>query len=847
MSGEFTPQSDVIPTILHPKPAESSADLDRSLLEVLEALVDAQDASGALHQMAAAMCRSFEVEAVSIAKIEGESVSYLGHSILDPMQLPVVDREDSIFYHVVHDRDVIVDVQETVESRFFGFSEPQRTAAHLSPIAVSENEIIAIATFGDRLQLETPGLGEKLQAIRLILANRFHSAAQLASERSHLDRLIKLQNMTARIIRHDGLVDDGDDILDDIARAFGYDAVRLGLVAAEKISFYRTYRDAVKRQLPVATQDRQSGFTGKVIRTGTPQLINQPLAQDGNDSYEFKVDQLICVPLRINGEIAGVLSAASGGSRKLVVDDLGTLMMLAESIGLVVANFRRLYEVERRNHQLRLVDSLVTMIAERTMIQRAIPEIAREIANRFAFQLVGIGLIHDDRINFTLASVIVPMPPIRGITNDFGIDTGVSGRVVRTGKAEMIHDVRQDPDFIDCGWEARSAICVPIWADGHVIGVLNVESGAERPLDEADFEVLQIIARHLGIAFENEALLTSERSTRRAVEALQQVSTIVTSTLDADEALRRIVDTLGSNFDYRYVVAGLVEGGFVQPSASHGIALERLVRIAVGESNIGRVARTGQRIYVPDLSRQPDRHLEVFPEAASLIATPIVHDESILGVLIVIGSHDRRLTQQDANMLQMFAQHAGVVLDNARMYEETRQMAYIDPMTQLPNHRHFQEQFKMELERAMARDQPLAVLVLDLDGFKETNDRFGHLEGDAVLRAVGERLAGRLRDGDLVARYAGDEFVALLPNADASVAMRVGRRLCAAIGDDPFLVSSGETTRLTASVGVAIYPDHGRSTRDVLSAADNAMYVAKREGDRQVRLARATQSRRLAG
>lgn len=838
MRGDFTPQNDVLSTMVRPDSVDTRADLDRSLLDVLETLVQSHDAESALDDVAVALQRSFQLEAVSVARIEGERVAYIGRSNREPGGQEVVDREASVFRHLTDDTGAAVEVGADAERRLHGFGEHRSFAAHLAPIIVTESETIALAAFACRERLQVPGLREKLQVVSLILAARLHSDEQLASERGHLDRLIKLQNMTARIIRHDGLVDDGADILDDIASAFHYDAVRLGLGNAHEIGFYRSYRDAAKRQPAAATVELGSGIASDVLRTGTPQLVNNPPVQDDHATYGFSVRQLICVPLRINGEISGVLSAASSGRRNLVVDDLGTLMMLAESIGLVLANFRRLYEVERRNHQLRLVDSLVTLIAERTMIERAIPEVAREIASRFAFQLVGIGLVHGERLDFTLASINVPMPPIKGFKGGFGVDQGVAGRVIRTGKAELIHDVRRDPDFVDTGWNARSEICVPIRAEGRVIGVLNVESEAEHPLDEADLEVLQIIARHLGIAFENQALLISERSTRTAVEALQEVSTIVTSTLDVDEALRRIVDTLGGNFDYRYVIAGLTEGQFVQPKAAHGIALERLARIPIHSSDIGRVADSGRNLFIPDLDYRPDRYLDAFPDADSMIATPIARDGSILGVLIVIGSRDRVLTQHDASMLEMFAQHAGVVLDNARMYEEARQMAYIDPMTKLPNHRHFQEQFKIEFKRAVVEKQPLAVLVLDLDGFKETNDRFGHLEGDAVLTAAGHRLAGKLRELDLVARYAGDEFVVLLPDTDVDAAMLVGQRLCAAIGDEPFPISSGETTRLSASVGVAVYPEHGRSTRDLLTSADNAMYIAKREGPSQVRLAR---------
>lgn len=837
MSGEFSPQSDTLSPVIPTDTIGSVAVEDAALITVLEALIDNYGSDQSVDNLAHAVKDGFGLAAVAIAHVKDRRVRYNGLSIPDSSDVLDAAIEESVFRHLDPGSDTIIGPGVAIERRILGIDDRDDCWAHLIPVIECDNGTVAVVSFGAPNLLRSPDLRHKLAIVSLILAARVRAASQVASERSHLDRLIKLQNLTARIIRQDGLIESGPDILADIAGVFDYDSVLLALRQGEELDYFRRYRDAVKRRESAATSTLDADIAGEVVRNGVPQFFNDPWLDKEQGLYAFEVRQLICVPLRVNGEIAGVLSAASGGSRSLVVDDLSMLMMLAESIGLVLASSRRLYEVERRNRQLRMVDSLVTLIAERTMIQQAIPEIARAIANRFSFQLVGIGLLQNERLKFTLASVNVPMPPIRGFTDGFQQNRGISGRVLRTGRAELIPDVRVDPDFVDTGWNARSEICVPIRASGNVIGIVNVESGADRPLDEADLEVLQIIARHLGIAFENEALLTSERASRRAVEALQQVSTIVTSALDVDEALRRIVDTLGSNFDYRYVIAGLTEGRFVQPSAAHGIALERLVRIPTAMSSIGRVAVDGNPLFISKLTSRTDLGLDAFPDGNSLIVVPIAKNSTILGILIVIGSHSRELTHQDTTMLQMFAQHAGVVLDNARMYQEARRMAYLDPMTQLPNHRYFQERFATDFERSEHEGNPLAVMVIDLDGFKQINDRFGHLEGDAVLIAASQRLASKLREQDLLARYAGDEFVVLLPDTDMDAALLIGQRLCDSIGNETFEIASGESATLTISVGVAASPEHGASTRELLTSADNATYAAKHAGRNRVRRA----------
>jgi diguanylate cyclase (GGDEF)-like protein len=221
-----------------------------------------------------------------------------------------------------------------------------------------------------------------------------------------------------------------------------------------------------------------------------------------------------------------------------------------------------------------------------------------------------------------------------------------------------------------------------------------------------------------------------------------------------------------------------------------------------------------------------------------LLTVPIIREGEILGVLDVIGTVDRPISLRDVDLLETFAQHAGIVLENAMMYEEARRMALLDPMTQLPNRRKFQEVFDDELKRAQETESTFAVVVMDLDGFKEVNDRFGHLEGDAVLTAAGQRLSARLRDADLLARYAGDEFVAVLAEADVDSALRIAERLRSAISDEPFKIATGESAVLTISVGVSVYPEHGLTARDLLNAADNASYAAKHDGRNAVRMAR---------
>jgi diguanylate cyclase (GGDEF)-like protein len=166
--------------------------------------------------------------------------------------------------------------------------------------------------------------------------------------------------------------------------------------------------------------------------------------------------------------------------------------------------------------------------------------------------------------------------------------------------------------------------------------------------------------------------------------------------------------------------------------------------------------------------------------------------------------------------------------ERTRAEERLAYLAYHDPLTDLPNRRLLFDRLQQAIRFAHRSEQPLAVLVLDLDGFKEVNDAFGHHAGDQLLEQVGQRLRHVMRDTDTVARLGGDEFAIILPTADLEQAERATRKVLREI-ERPFLVDS-RTVGLRASVGIAAYPYQGGSADVLLQNADAAMYVAKTDG-----------------
>ncbi len=167
---------------------------------------------------------------------------------------------------------------------------------------------------------------------------------------------------------------------------------------------------------------------------------------------------------------------------------------------------------------------------------------------------------------------------------------------------------------------------------------------------------------------------------------------------------------------------------------------------------------------------------------------------------------------------------------NARL----ERLAVTDGLTGVFNHRRFQEQLQAEIVRSERHKRPMGVLMVDVDFFKKVNDAMGHPAGDELLRRLAEVLSADLRQTDLIARYGGEEFAVLLPETSKTEAMQVAERMRQAVETK---INDGTTawpTRVTVSIGVGTYPDDGKAGEQVLVAADQAMYVAKRQGRNRV-------------
>ncbi|HVD56346.1 MAG TPA: sensor domain-containing diguanylate cyclase [Thermoleophilaceae bacterium] len=316
------------------------------------------------------------------------------------------------------------------------------------------------------------------------------------------------------------------------------------------------------------------------------------------------------------------------------------------------------------------------------------------------------------------------------------------------------------------------------------------------------------------------------------LEALLDAAAAVLAADSLEDTLRRMAMQLRALVPYDdLAVYELVDGARI---LSPAFAAGRWAEEVMAESFSTEVGITGQVVREKRTRNVPRVHLDPVGEMVAgtdqepeaLVCVPLLVEHRAIGALNVYRlGEEAEFSATEAEVVERFAMMAALAFDSARQRETLRAQARTDGLTGLLNQQSCRERLEVEVTAADAAGRPLGLVAIDLDHFKSINDTHGHAEGDRILQAVAERLTTVVRASDVAARLGGEEFALILPGAGPAHSLETAERARAAIAE----LGIGARA-LTASAGIATFPENSRDAVELLELADSALYSAKRAG-----------------
>ncbi len=332
------------------------------------------------------------------------------------------------------------------------------------------------------------------------------------------------------------------------------------------------------------------------------------------------------------------------------------------------------------------------------------------------------------------------------------------------------------------------------------------------------------------------------------MKALYDVSQVISSTIELDNVLEVLVSSL-VNLTKSKVASVMLLG---EDDLLRVVAIKnynensKLITgktvLKIGEGIAGKVVKSGKPIFIDDMAKDnlfiKSGETEQY-KLKGLLCIPLKIKGESIGCFNIHDKIDgKKYDDEDISLITNFSLQAGIAIENARLYEQIKKKAITDELTQLYNRHYFNDAFDQEILRSIRMGHQCSVLIMDIDFFKNYNDRNGHIEGDKLLHTFAGIIKDSLRKIDIIGRFGGEEFVALLPETDNENALLAAERIRKAIEETKFIGNEKQPFgKVTVSIGVTTLDcvkDKEINAHELLQRADIALYLAKEKGRNRV-------------
>ena len=316
---------------------------------------------------------------------------------------------------------------------------------------------------------------------------------------------------------------------------------------------------------------------------------------------------------------------------------------------------------------------------------------------------------------------------------------------------------------------------------------------------------------------------------QREVFALHEIAQTIGSSLNMHDTVTLVSNKLRAIVPFDTCIIFVVDDRSGKAIAMHVVGdhadLFSARRISVGDGITGWVIANARSM----CNSSPELDLVGLPDDIArsfrgVLVSPLIREDGAFGAITLYSKGRTSYTTEHVRLLESVAQHAASALNNAITFEKTKESALTDPLTELPNARGFYMMLEQRLAECQRMNrESLSLISMDVDDFKKINDQWGHAIGDRLLASIARVIRKELRQMDILSRYAGDEFVAIMPMASQSMAEMVAERVKKAVADHQFSVRTGKTVAVSISAGISCFPDNGETTEELLTAAARNM------------------------
>lgn len=551
-------------------------------------------------------------------------------------------------------------------------------------------------------------------------------------------------------------------------------------------------------------------------------------------------------------------------------------------------------ELESRQHlnELTTISTITQAITSEIDFQSLLELIAKNVMDLLRVQSLYIALLDPQKNLIEIPYMLDAGERVFGETLQIG--EGLTSYILNTGQPLTINkdylEMRQTLGVVTriserTGEYPKSWAGVPILANGQAIGVIGASDYAsEYAFQEADVRLLSAVAANIGVAIQKSRLYELSRrelhERQRAEETLarrlHEISLInqVTQAASARLELEDLIEFAGRKIEEvflaRSVFIALHDKNNNEMVVPYWTIMSKRVkseRYPMGTGLTGLIFSSQKPLLISENFEMQGKalgvillHVHEFGYPKTWLGVPMIVGKESIGVISVQDyEKEHAYSDFEINLLSTIASNIAISFENARLYEkirqdnlslqgkideidvlqnELREQAIRDPLTNLFNRRYLEETLARELSRADRDKTPLSLILLDLDRFKNFNDHYGHIAGDALLRSLSDLLLQNTRDSDIACRYGGEEFIVVLPGSPLEAARGRAEEIRQNFEKIKIHID-GHTLNATVTLGVAAYPHNARSGETLIRHADQALYAAKAGGRNQVRVSNA--------